>query len=316
MNMRVALIGFVCIFCSFQETVTVAARQGEPQPSLQPQPLQQQPPLQPQVDTAQLLRAISDTANQSMTASSQALQTTAAAVTWVKDFYGFWLTLFMALITVGGVLGGWFGFTVIRDGAQEKAAQTANRIMGDFKETSEQHVQRLIQDWTQKLALVQQDHDAIKATAHQNALALMQVNFALALTARLWDPTTDEEKDRLWQEALERLEAARSIATSLDGSIMSWVLANAAYAYKRVGDITKALHYMEEALVYRPDDAVCHFNGACYASLLLQYDKAIGMLEKGLTLDAVRVRPLCGDPDLAAVEKDPRFKALMLRFTV
>ena len=88
-----------------------------------------------------------------------------------------------------------------------------------------------------------------------------------------------------------------------------------AEAYTQKGLHKKGLGVDEKIVRLRPKDPVGYYNLACSYSLLERTPDALAALEKALALgysDRVHLRR---DADLENIRKDPRYRALLARFS-
>lgn len=108
-----------------------------------------------------------------------------------------------------------------------------------------------------------------------------------------------------YQEAVEPLtESSR-----LDPECLQVWLA-LAWCRKRTGRLDLAIQSLEEALALEPDEAIVHYNLACYWSLANNPLLAVAYLARAFDIDS-NYRDLVGDePDFDPIRNHPDFLAL------
>lgn len=148
-------------------------------------------------------------------------------------------------------------------------------------------------------------------------LELGMAEHALNVLARCGDPDSlPGQACYLRGEALRGLEryheAVPSLSRAADllpekavevGLALGW-------CYKRVGRIDLAIQALERALDEEPNQALVHYNLACYYSLAGNKRQALMFLTRALSLDQ-QLRDLIADEaDFDNVRNDPAFRAL------
>jgi tetratricopeptide (TPR) repeat protein len=113
--------------------------------------------------------------------------------------------------------------------------------------------------------------------------------------------------------ALERYEEAlgplERVAAELPEDIQ--VRLALGWCYKRTGRIGRAVEAMEQALAAEPEEALLHYNIACYLSLAGDRHRALGHLAKAFEYDP-QYRSMVGrEPDFDPIRADPAFQALL-----
>ncbi len=109
----------------------------------------------------------------------------------------------------------------------------------------------------------------------------------------------------LFREAIRPLEDAADLAPS---NLHVWVAL--AWCYKRTGQLSFAIQALESGLDAHPDEALLHYNLACYWSLGGNKDRALQYLEQAIELDS-RFRDMTADePDFDPIRTDPRFQTI------
>jgi tetratricopeptide (TPR) repeat protein len=140
---------------------------------------------------------------------------------------------------------------------------------------------------------------------------------ALAELAR-WDDQAETLPDHalyLKGEALRELgkhhEAVGPLSRAAEGApenIHIWLALG--WCYKRIGRLDLAIESLEEALEAKPNEAILHYNLACYWSLAGNKRQSLLFLSQALDLDP-NYRDLVGaESDFDNVRGDPAFRAL------
>ncbi|GIW93358.1 MAG: hypothetical protein KatS3mg110_1399 [Pirellulaceae bacterium] len=151
---------------------------------------------------------------------------------------------------------------------------------------------------------------------------------------------SDDLRDRLAQRALKRLRQTRFVgrllsrALLLEGqalrlmgryreaigpltrsaeldseNIHVWLALG--WCYKRLGRLDLAIESLEQAMPVGNDEAIVHYNLACYWSLAGNRDLALRYLSQALSLDP-RYRDLVDDePDFNPIRHDPEFQSIV-----
>jgi tetratricopeptide (TPR) repeat protein len=139
---------------------------------------------------------------------------------------------------------------------------------------------------------------------------------ALAAVERLGNPAEFGPTTLyLWGESLRSVEryeeaiAPLTQAVQADGeNIHIWLALG--WCYKRTGRIEMAIGALEKALLADPNEALLHYNLACYLSLARQKDGALDHLSRALSIEP-RYRELIeAEADFAPLRSDPDFQAL------
>lgn len=106
-------------------------------------------------------------------------------------------------------------------------------------------------------------------------------------------------------EAVEALRAAKE----LDPENMVTLLA-LGWCYKRLGKIDAAIQALEDALACCPDEAIIHYNLACYWSLAKNVPLALVYLSQAFDLDPEYRDMVADEKDFDPLREHPEFVAL------
>ncbi|MEM9186789.1 MAG: tetratricopeptide repeat protein [Planctomycetota bacterium] len=142
---------------------------------------------------------------------------------------------------------------------------------------------------------------------HEHALAALQrrgkLVHASGRACYLLGETLRELKQ--FHEAVFPLRRA---ATLLAEDMRVWLALG--WCYKRTGRLDDAIDSLLEALVYDPDEAILHYNLACYWSLAGDRSHALDHLAKAFHLDATFRDLAPGEPDFDFLREDRGFQLL------
>ncbi len=83
------------------------------------------------------------------------------------------------------------------------------------------------------------------------------------------------------------------------------------WCFKRVGRIHRAIDALEHALKVEPQEAVLHYNLACYWSLVADRQKALRYLAEALAIDGNLRNLVDGESDFDMLRGDPMFQHLI-----
>lgn len=109
-----------------------------------------------------------------------------------------------------------------------------------------------------------------------------------------------------FRDALPALERAAALRPGHPG-----VAVCLGWCYKRTHRLAQAIDALERALREHPDDALLHYNLACYWSLAGDADRSLGALRQALDRDP-DLRALVEDePDFDAVRESPGFAEVL-----
>jgi tetratricopeptide (TPR) repeat protein len=121
-------------------------------------------------------------------------------------------------------------------------------------------------------------------------------------------------------EALRRLDRHREaiqpleIAAGLRPSDSRVALA-LGWCYKRTNRLAQAIDALDRARRHDPDNALLHYNLACYWSLAGQASKALNELNAALELEADLKKLIAEEPDFQKLRGNPEFDRLVMRST-
>lgn len=106
-------------------------------------------------------------------------------------------------------------------------------------------------------------------------------------------------------DALACLECAVEVAPR---DLHIWLALG--WCYKRVDRIDLAIDSLQKALDIDPDEALLHYNLACYWSLAGKSHRAIEFLSQALDIDAEYHHLIADETDFDPARSDPEFQAL------
>jgi len=92
---------------------------------------------------------------------------------------------------------------------------------------------------------------------------------------------------------------------------LAWARLSEAARWRRKGDLQKAAEVLQEAIRRFPDQAVLHYDLACYLALLGRKEEALKELEIALQRDPNLKALAQKDDDLRSLRGDPRFEKLV-----
>lgn len=113
-----------------------------------------------------------------------------------------------------------------------------------------------------------------------------------------------------FREALEPLSRA---AQGNPLNIGAWLALG--WCYKRAGKLDRAIESLEEALSAEPNDALVHYNLACYWSLAKNKRQTLVYLSRAFDLEDEYRTLVADESDFDLLRDDPAFQALV-RVTV
>jgi tetratricopeptide (TPR) repeat protein len=109
-----------------------------------------------------------------------------------------------------------------------------------------------------------------------------------------------------YREALRPLEVAAGLRPN-----DTRVALALGWCYKRTNRLAQAIDSLERALREHPDDALLHYNLACYWSLAGNSAKALDALTSALSLDADLRTMIANETDFDRLRGNPEFERLM-----
>jgi tetratricopeptide (TPR) repeat protein len=83
------------------------------------------------------------------------------------------------------------------------------------------------------------------------------------------------------------------------------------WCYKRVGQIDRAIEALERAVDAEPEEALLHYNLACYWCLATDRRKALRYLAEALAIDGNLRDLVKGEADFDVLRGDPLFRSLI-----
>ena len=83
------------------------------------------------------------------------------------------------------------------------------------------------------------------------------------------------------------------------------------WCYKRVGQIDRAIEALERAVDAEPEEALLHYNLACYWCLVTDRRKALRYLAEALAIDGNLRDLVKGETDFDVLREDPLFRSLI-----
>ena len=83
------------------------------------------------------------------------------------------------------------------------------------------------------------------------------------------------------------------------------------WCYKRTGRIAKAIESLEQALTADPNEAIVHYNLACYMSLARRKPGALKHLSRAIALEPRYREMVDSESDFDPLRNDPDFQAVL-----
>jgi Flp pilus assembly protein TadD len=106
----------------------------------------------------------------------------------------------------------------------------------------------------------------------------------------------------------EAIPALRQAAEGAPGDVHIWL--SLGWCYKRIHRIDMAIESLEEALEAEPNEAIIHYNLACYWSLAGNKRNALVFLAQAIELDADFRDKIASESDFDPIRNDPQFRSL------
>jgi len=113
-----------------------------------------------------------------------------------------------------------------------------------------------------------------------------------------------------YRESIQPLEIAASLRP--DDSRVALALG---WCYKRTSKLAQAIDALERARRHDPDNALLHYNLACYWSLAGHPSRALGELSAALELEGDLKKLVADEPDFEKLRGNPEFERLILKST-
>jgi len=140
---------------------------------------------------------------------------------------------------------------------------------------------------------------------------------ALDMLSRLTDPGTFRgQKLYLTGEALraserhaEAIGVLEQAADLLPSNVHVWLALG--WCRKRTGQLDLAINALERAEEATPEEAIVHYNLACYWSLAGKKQRALAYLSRAISIDANYRELIVDEPDFDPIRSDPEFRAML-----
>jgi tetratricopeptide (TPR) repeat protein len=140
---------------------------------------------------------------------------------------------------------------------------------------------------------------------------------ALELLSRITEPGTFRGQQLYWTgealRALERYSEAivvlEQAADLLPSNIHVWLALG--WCHKRTGRLDLAIADLERAEEVSPEEAIVHYNLACYWSLAGKKQRALAYLTRAIAIDSNYRDRIVDERDFDPIRSDPEFRALI-----
>lgn len=147
-------------------------------------------------------------------------------------------------------------------------------------------------------------------------LELSMPQKALELLSRITEPGTFRGQQLYWTgealRALERFPEAilvlEQAADLLPSNIHVWLAMG--WCHKRAGRLDLAIAALERAEEVSPEEAIVHYNLACYWSLAGKKQRALAYLTRSIAIDSNYRDLIVDERDFDPIRSDPEFRAL------
>jgi Flp pilus assembly protein TadD len=83
------------------------------------------------------------------------------------------------------------------------------------------------------------------------------------------------------------------------------------WCYKRIGRIDLAIQTLEEAMEFAAEEAILHYNLACYSSLAGEKSQAVTYLSQAFELEPKYREMVATEQDFDAIRDDPEFQSIL-----
>jgi tetratricopeptide (TPR) repeat protein len=140
---------------------------------------------------------------------------------------------------------------------------------------------------------------AIIALTHKSHF---QVSFLTGYAYRLMER---------YAEAVPQLESAARID---EQELSPWI--ELGWCYKRLGKLDRAIEALEEAMESHSEEALVHYNLACYWALSKNVPMTVLYLAQAFDIDSSYRDLVAAESDFDAVRHDPHFDALVSKVVV
>lgn len=153
-------------------------------------------------------------------------------------------------------------------------------------------------------------------TQAEGYLELGMPQHAIETLARLGDPANFNSRALyLWGDALqvmgrfgEALVPLARAAKIVPENIHIWLAMG--WCHKRTGDIDLAIEDLEEALAVEPGEAIIHYNLSCYLCLVGDKTRALYHLSEALSINPEFRDLVESEHDFDSIRSDPEFQML------
>jgi tetratricopeptide (TPR) repeat protein len=147
-------------------------------------------------------------------------------------------------------------------------------------------------------------------------LELNMPQTALDLLSRITEPGTFRGQQLYWTgealRALDRYDEAivvlEQAADFLPSNIHVWLALG--WCRKRSGRLDLAISALERAEEVSPEEAIVHYNLACYWSLAGKKQRALAYLSRAISIDSNYRDLIVDERDFDPIRSDPEFRAL------
>jgi tetratricopeptide (TPR) repeat protein len=106
----------------------------------------------------------------------------------------------------------------------------------------------------------------------------------------------------------DAIASLRKASDEMPGNLHVWLAMG--WCYKRIQRIDLAIEALEEALEAAPDEAIVHYNLACYWSLAGNKRQSILFLSRAFEIDGAFRDKVAEESDFDPIREDPNFQRL------